>query len=76
MLLQFPSRFRSKNSVVTAFIQNCDELLTNLDNGAFLDNKKAFARMKYSILMIKINERFCIIGLALNWFKSFLTNMN
>ena len=54
----------------------CDELLTNLDNDAFLDNKKAFAGIKYSILMIKINELFCIIDLALNWFKSFLTNMN
>ena len=25
----------------------CDELLTNLGNGAFLDNKKAFAGIKY-----------------------------
>ena len=54
----------------------CDEWLTDLDNGAFLDNKKAFARINYSISVNKINERFRIIGLALNWFKSFLTNWN
>ena len=53
-----------------------DERLTNLDNGAFLGNKKAFARINHSISMNKINERFCIIGLALNWFKSFLKNGN
>ena len=76
MSLQFPSGFRPKSPAVTASIQMCDELLANLDNGAFLDNKKPFARIKYSTLMIKINERFCIIGLALNWLKLFLTNMN
>ena len=51
----------------------------NTDNGklngvVFLDIKTAFDSINHVILINKMNENFGIIGMELNWFKSYLTN--
>ena len=57
----------------------CDEWLENMDNGklngvVFMDIEKAFDSSNHDNLITKVNEHFDIIGMELNWFKSYLTN--
>ena len=55
------------------------EWLENMDNGqlnglVFLDVKRAFDSIDHAILINKMDERFGIIGMDLNWVNSCLTN--
>ena len=79
MLSKFQSGFRPNHSTVTALFQMYDEWLANMDNGklngvVFLHIKKSFDPINHDILTTKMNEHFGIIGMELNWFKSYLTN--
>lgn len=79
MLSKFQSGFRSGHSTVMVLIQMCHEWLENMDNGKLngvilLDIKKVFDSINHHILLNKMNKRFHIMGIQLEWIKLYLTN--
>ena len=74
----FQFRFRQKYSTSHALIHLTDKIGEELDNGnfacgIFVDLKKTLDTIDHDILLQKLNH-YEIIGVANNWFSSYLQN--
>ena len=70
--------FRPKHSTNHALISITEQIRETLDSGQyacgiFIDFKKAFDTVNHNILLKKL-DRYGIRGIALDWFKSYLSN--
>ena len=79
LLSEFQSGCRPRHSTLSALIQLCDDLLSNMDNGelnciVFLEIRKAFDSINHVVLIDKMRNLFGITGIQLRWFESYLNN--
>ena len=73
------SAYRAHHSTESALLKVCNDILLSLDQGkvtvlTLLDLSAAFDTVDHDILFNTLFSHFGISGLALSWFKSYLTN--
>ena len=75
----FQSAYKQLHSTETALVRVNNDILVALDNHQsvillLLDLSAAFNTVDHGILLDRLSHRFGICGLALSWFKSYLSN--
>ena len=78
LLSRFQSGFRPKHSTLSLIIQMSDNWLENMDNGKLtglisVDIRNSFDSIDHKILIRKMQEKFGVHSLELQWFQSYLS---
>ncbi len=73
------SAYRTAHSTETALVRVCNDILQAIDNRqsvflVLLDMSAAFDTIDHSILSTVLQQRYRIVGTALKWFKSYLSD--
>ena len=76
----FQSANRPNHSVETALLRVCNDILRSMDQRkitvlALLDLSAAFDTVDHQILLHRLQSRFGITGVVLDWFTSYLTGL-
>ena len=74
----FQSAYRPNHSTETALVRVCNDILHAMDQRkitilVLLDLSAAFDTMDHQILLDRLHIRFGVCGVALDWFKCYLT---
>ena len=73
------SAYRKNHSTETATIKLCNDIISGMDSGkctvlASLDLTAAFDTVDHDIFLHRLQNVYGICGIALKWFKSYLSN--
>ena len=74
----FQSAYRPNHSVETALLRVCNDILRSMDQRkitvlVLLDLSAAFDTVDHQILLHRLQSRFGVTGVVLDWFTSYLT---
>ena len=75
----FQSAYRPGHSTETALLRVCNDILMSLNGKrdvflVLLDLSAAFDTVNHELLLERLRSRFNVTGLALEWFRSYLTD--
>ncbi len=76
---KFQSGFKANHSTETALLKVLNDILTSVDSDdsvilILLDLSAASDTIDHNILITRLEKTVCIRGIALEWFRSFLSN--
>ena len=78
MPINYQSAYKECHRTETAMLKNLNDLLNLADKGeitilSLLDLSAAFDTIDHDIMLTRLSTSFGIKGVALQWFKSYLT---